>query len=92
MRLGSFPRLSAQVVPNAISLDALKKSNSNFNSLAAFFKRRYGGAHTRGFYRARRNFVQSVAAYSIVCYLLQATCRSHAHAVTLRRASCIRRR
>ena len=73
MYLGSFLRLSAQVVPNAISLDALKKSNSNFNSLAAFFKRRYGGAHTRGLYRARRNFVQSVAAYSIVCYLLQVT-------------------
>ena len=60
-----------EVVPNAKSLDALKRSTPGFTSLAAFFRRTYGGASSRALYRARRNFVQSVAAYSIVCYLLQ---------------------
>jgi len=61
-----------EVVPNAKSLDSLKKSMPpNCHSLAELFKRRYGGAHTPSFYRARRNFVQSLAAYSVVCYLLQ---------------------
>ena len=60
-----------EVVPNAKSLDSVKKSTSNYFSLADFFRRRYGGASSVGFHRARRNFVQSVAAYSVVSYLLQ---------------------
>ena len=40
-------------------------------TLLAFFQRRYGGTHSSALYRARRNFVQSVAAYSVVTHLLQ---------------------
>ena len=58
-----------EVVADAKSLDSIKKANAN--SLAALFRRRYGGGRSRAFYRARRNFVQSVAAYSVVAYLLQ---------------------
>jgi len=60
-----------EVVPNAKSLDSVKKSTPNYFSLLDFFRRRYGGATSVSFHRARRNFVQSVAAYSIVSYLLQ---------------------
>ena len=44
---------------------------SNYYSLADFFRRRYGGVASVSYHHARRNFVQSVAAYSIVTYLLQ---------------------
>jgi phosphatidylinositol 4-kinase len=60
-----------EVVPNAKSLDSVKKSTANYYSLADFFRRRYGGASSVSFHRARRNFVQSLAAYSVVSYLLQ---------------------
>jgi len=60
-----------EVVPNAKSLDSVKKSTPSYFSLADFFRRRYGGAGSVSFHRARRNFVQSVAAYSIISYLLQ---------------------
>lgn len=54
-----------------MSLDSVKKSVPDWTSLSELFKRRYGGVHSPAFYRARRNFVQSAAAYSVVCYLLQ---------------------
>ena len=61
-----------EVVANAKSLDSVRKSVAPpYATLGDLFKRRYGGVHTPAFYRARRNFVQSVAAYSVVCYLLQ---------------------
>lgn len=104
-----------EVVPDAKSLDSVKKSVPNYFSLTDFFRRRYGGASSVSYHRARRNFVrlscappphharsycvqlvhsvivstpsvgapsplrtppwcsqvQSVAAYSIVSYLLQ---------------------
>ena len=60
-----------EVVANAKSLDSVKKTTPGFVSLPDLFRRRYGGVHSPSFYRARLNFVQSVAAYSVVCYLLQ---------------------
>ena len=60
-----------EVVANAMSLDSVKRSVPHWSSLSDLFRRRYGGVHSRAFYRARRNFVQSAAAYSVVCYLLQ---------------------
>lgn len=60
-----------EVVPNSISLDKLKKSNEETGSpsLMDFFKRQWPSNDE--FKRARSNFVSSLAAYSIVCYLLQ---------------------
>ena len=51
-----------EVVPNAKSLDSVKKSTPHYSSLADFFKRRYGGSTSVSYHRARRNFVQSLAA------------------------------
>lgn len=41
------------------------------NDLQDFFIAKYGGQDTIGFQRARLNFIQSMAAYSVACYILQ---------------------
>lgn len=41
------------------------------NDLLDFFISRYGREDTPGFQKARRNFIQSMAAYSVTCYILQ---------------------
>lgn len=63
-----------EAVPDTISLHALKKRDPNFTTLNDFFIRRFGGdsdTPSPALARARRNFCSSLAAYSIVCYLLQ---------------------
>lgn len=41
------------------------------NDLLDFFIAKYGGQDTVAFQRARLNFIQSMAAYSVACYILQ---------------------
>jgi len=41
------------------------------NDLLDFFISKYGGEETVAFQRARHNFIQSMAAYSVACYILQ---------------------
>ena len=41
------------------------------NDLLDFFVAKYGGEHTIAFQQARLNFIQSMAAYSVACYILQ---------------------
>ncbi|KAF9067556.1 hypothetical protein BDP27DRAFT_1328569 [Rhodocollybia butyracea] len=41
------------------------------NDLLDFFVAKYGGQETIAFQRARLNFIQSMAAYSVACYILQ---------------------
>jgi len=65
-----------EAVPNAISLDALKKSyGSRWKSLIWYFEQTFpvngeNGHRGTGFKEAITNFVESMAAYSIVCYVL----------------------
>jgi phosphatidylinositol 4-kinase len=54
---------------NAVSLHQIKK-NSKL-SLRNYFLREFGTERSEQFLTAVRNFVQSCAAYSIICYLLQ---------------------
>lgn len=54
---------------NAVSLHQLKK-NSKL-SLREYFHREFGGSCSEGFLTAQKNFVQSLAAYSLVCYFIQ---------------------
>ncbi|CAM9984649.1 unnamed protein product [Scytosiphon promiscuus] len=57
-----------EAVPDTVSLDALKRHAPHL-ALQDFFRRHFG---RRGTLRqARANFVESCAAYSVVCYLLQ---------------------
>ena len=57
------------VVPNATSRDEMGRAK--INNLLSFFHDRYGSEDSIAFQRARLNFVQSMAAYSVVCHILQ---------------------
>ncbi|KAI0345278.1 atypical/PIKK/PI4K protein kinase [Trametopsis cervina] len=57
------------VVPNATSRDEMGRAK--VNDLLDFFVAKYGGEDTVEFQRARLNFIQSMAAYSVACYILQ---------------------
>ncbi|CAO1625236.1 unnamed protein product [Sympodiomycopsis kandeliae] len=57
------------VVPNATSRDEMGRSK--INCLLDFFKGMYGNQDSITFQKARLNFIQSMAAYSVACHLLQ---------------------
>ncbi|KAJ7085721.1 hypothetical protein B0H15DRAFT_846088 [Mycena belliarum] len=57
------------VVPNATSRDEMGRAK--VNDLLDFFVAKYGGQDTVAFQQARLNFIQSMAAYSVACYILQ---------------------
>ena len=57
------------VVPNATSRDEMGRAK--INDLLAFFIAKFGSEDTVAFQQARLNFIQSMAAYSVVCYILQ---------------------
>jgi len=41
------------------------------NDLQGFFVSKYGGEDSVAYQKARLNFIQSMAAYSVACYILQ---------------------
>ncbi|KAI6045569.1 hypothetical protein EDC04DRAFT_2888588 [Pisolithus marmoratus] len=57
------------VVPDSTSRDEMGRAK--VNDLLDFFVSKYGGEETIAFQRARLNFIQSMAAYSVACYILQ---------------------
>ncbi|CAG8777955.1 8476_t:CDS:2, partial [Gigaspora rosea] len=57
------------VIPNSISRDQLGREK--VNSLYDYFLTKYGGLDSVAFQKARNCFIQSVAAYSVVSFLLQ---------------------
>ncbi|CAE6468907.1 unnamed protein product [Rhizoctonia solani] len=57
------------VVPNSTSRDEMGRAK--INDLMAFFISKYGSPDTIAFQKARLNFIQSMAAYSVACYILQ---------------------
>ncbi|EJU05379.1 atypical/PIKK/PI4K protein kinase [Dacryopinax primogenitus] len=57
------------VVPNATSRDEMGRAK--INDLYAFFIGKYGNPDTIAFQEARLKFIQSMAAYSVACYILQ---------------------
>ena len=57
-------------IVNAVSLHQIKKS-SRGAPLRDYFVREFGAQNSEEFLEARRNFVESCAAYSLVTYLLQ---------------------
>ncbi|KAG7476004.1 phosphatidylinositol 4-kinase beta-like [Solea senegalensis] len=56
-------------VVNAVSLHQVKKQSQL--SLLDYFLQEHGSTTTEAFLCAQRNFVQSCAGYSLICYLLQ---------------------
>jgi len=57
------------VIPRSISRDQLGREK--VNNLLDYFLTKYGVAESIPFQKARNNFIQSVAAYSVISYLLQ---------------------
>lgn len=57
------------VLPNSISRDMLGREA--VNGLFDYFVTKYGGEDSIRFQEARNNFVKSMAAYSVISYLLQ---------------------
>lgn len=57
-----------EVIPNSISRDQLGREK--INSLYDYFVFKFGNERSPKFVQARENFVKSVAAYSLACYLL----------------------
>ncbi|RHZ29744.1 hypothetical protein DYB37_001408 [Aphanomyces astaci] len=60
-----------EAIADTISLDSLKKNDPEFVSLQDFYARRFGDPSSSTGLAAQKAFVESMAAYSIVCYLLQ---------------------
>ncbi|XP_060525388.1 phosphatidylinositol 4-kinase beta [Cylas formicarius] len=54
---------------NTVSLHQVKKHCQL--SLLQYFKREYGSETSEAFLTAQKNFVQSCAAYCLICYLIQ---------------------
>lgn len=57
------------VVPNATSRDEMGRAK--VNDLRSFFVIKHGSPEGVEFQRARTNFIQSMAAYSLLCYIVQ---------------------
>lgn len=58
-----------EAIPDTISLDSLKRNGPNFSGLRKFFETHF--VDPKEFANARASFVESLAAYSVVCFLLQ---------------------
>jgi len=59
-----------EYIPDSASIDSLKKRLNNI-SLVEYYIYVYGHRSSRKFIAAQTNFVESCAAYSLVCYILQ---------------------
>lgn len=60
-----------EMVPNAPSIHALKSKSPPGTSLREHLAAKCGGTGTPAFQASQRAFAESLAAYSLVCYLLQ---------------------
>ncbi|KAL9233341.1 hypothetical protein vseg_008358 [Gypsophila vaccaria] len=59
-----------ETIPDTASIHSIKSRYSNITSLRDFFNAKYQ-ENSPSFKLAQRNFVESMAGYSLVCYLLQ---------------------
>lgn len=57
------------VVPNSTSRDEMGRSG--VVDLPSYFRDTFGTVTTSGYQAARWNFIRSMAAYSLVCYIIQ---------------------
>ncbi|KAL8166301.1 hypothetical protein V2J09_007800 [Rumex salicifolius] len=59
-----------ETIPDTASIHSIKSRYANISSLREFFNGKYQD-NSPSFKLAQRNFVESMAGYSLVCYLLQ---------------------
>ena len=60
-----------EMVPDSLSIDSIKKQMPPNNTLRDFFTLQYGKKSSTAHKAARENFCNSLAAYCLVCYILQ---------------------
>eukprot|EP00198_Chlamydomonas_reinhardtii_P002058 XP_001691394.1 smilar to phosphatidylinositol 3- or 4-kinase [Chlamydomonas reinhardtii] len=60
-----------EMVPNTLSLHTIKSRSPPSTSLSDHFFAKFGRAGSPGCTAAQRRFTESLAAYSLICYLLQ---------------------
>ena len=60
-----------EVVPNSISIDQMKRKSKNNISLREFYESYFGPINSPLYKRAMKNYIKSLAGYSLVCYFLQ---------------------
>jgi phosphatidylinositol 4-kinase len=60
-----------ECINDSMSIDEIHK-NTNGEGLYQFYKKNFGGGHkkSKGFKKAQSAFCYSLAAYSLVCYIL----------------------
>lgn len=57
---------------DAMSIDSIKKSApANITTLAQFFVHHFGPVRSKSYREAQHNFIKSLAAYSLLCFVLQ---------------------
>lgn len=59
-----------ELIPNAQSLDAMKKSSYWPGSLRSYFEKTFGPEGSGPFQEAVDAYTASLAGYSVVCYIL----------------------
>lgn len=61
-----------ECVPDALSIHTLKSTlPANKNSLLDYFCLKFNGPNSPSFKKAQKDFAESLAGYSLVCYILQ---------------------
>jgi phosphatidylinositol 4-kinase len=68
-----------EVVPNSISLDQLKRKTKHITSLKKFYDVCFSPINSDKYKKALKNFISSLAGYSLVCYFLQIKDRHNAN-------------
>lgn len=69
-----------ETITDAISIDRLKKTYPEMDSLRTYYVKTFGGSvKSKTFKKARKAFVRSLAGYSLLCYLLQIKDRHNAN-------------
>lgn len=64
-----------EYIPNTLSLHSIKKNYINYTTLQNFFLENWPNTYEE----AQRNYVQSMAGYSLVCYILNLKDRHNAN-------------
>lgn len=68
-----------EVVPNALSIDQLKRKHKLMSSLNEIYLYCFGPVNSSRYKQAMKNYIQSLAGYSLVCYFLQIKDRHNAN-------------
>lgn len=59
-----------EVAQDALSIDSIKKKMGKNSQIIDYFKQQFGSPKKQQFRQARDNFCKSLAAYSLLCYIL----------------------